>query len=145
VIGSATAPQNAFDSLDVAEVRALHDRRARRFRRMRALPGFVIAAGLFDLVCTLSAYRTGWLVESNPLASSVLAAHGAVGLAGYRFVLTAAGCILLSWGLRAHRARRFSDSRAEHVRTGIVISATQAFVVASHAALAAWWVAWLSV
>lgn len=104
-----------------------------------------MAAGLFDLVCTVSAYRTGWLVESNPLASIVLASHGAAGLAGYRFALTVAGCVLLSWGLRAHRARRFSDSGTEHARAGRVISATQALVVASHIALAVWWVAWLSV
>ena len=112
---------------------------------MRALPAFVIAAGLFDLACTLSAYQTGWLVESNPLASSVLAMHGAAGLAGYRFALTAFGCVLLSWGLRAHRDRRFSDSWSDHTRAAIVIAATQAVVVTSHVALAAWWVAWLSV
>ena len=60
-------------------------------------------AAAFDLGCTLAAYRGGWLVEHNPLAGDILAAYGPFGLAIFKIVLTAIGCVLLVIGLRSGR------------------------------------------
>jgi hypothetical protein len=105
-------------------------------------PLMIVTVGLFDLVCTISAFEKGWLVEMNPIANAALAHAGAAGLAVYRFVMTAIGCILLTWGMRTYRLRRFVGSVR---RVRIVVWTGQAVLVASHVALLGWWVAWLSV
>jgi len=105
-------------------------------------PLMIVAVGLFDLICTISAFERGWLVEMNPLANAALNYAGAAGLTVYRFVMTSAGCILLTWGMRTYRLRRFVGS-VRRVRA--VVWTGQAVLVATHAALVCWWIAWLSV
>jgi hypothetical protein len=102
----------------------------------------IATVGLFDLVCTISAFEKGWLVELNPVAGAVLGRSGSAGLALYRFVMTTAGCILLVWGLRLYRARRLVGSATRRVRA--VVWGGQATLVATHVALVAYWIAWLS-
>jgi hypothetical protein len=105
-------------------------------------PLMIVAVGLFDLICTISAFERGWLVEMNPLANAALNYAGAAGLTVYRFVMTTAGCILLTWGMRAYRLRRFVGSVR---RVRLVVWSGQAVLAATHLALVCWWIAWLSV
>ena len=107
------------------------------------IPGLVVASGLFDLVCTVTAYRNGWLVELNPLAAAVLESSGEAGLALYRVAATAAGLVVLRAGLRACRLRSRLDP-ASRALSPVAFTALAA-IVATHIGLAAWWAAWLSV
>ena len=98
--------------------------------------------GIFDLVCTISAYEQGVLVELNPLARVVLESFGSPGLAVFRFVTTSLSAVLLVWALRAYRARYELDHAAWRVR--IVMHAAGAVIVGAHVALVAWWMTWLT-
>ncbi|RMF23140.1 MAG: hypothetical protein D6760_06025 [Deltaproteobacteria bacterium] len=104
-------------------------------------PAMIVVVGLFDLVCTLTAYHEGWLVEGNPLARAVLDRWGAPGLAAYRLALMYIGCVLLVWGLRMYRLRRHLDSAHRRIRA--VVWGGQIVLILSHAALVAWWSYWL--
>jgi hypothetical protein len=106
-------------------------------------PAMIIIVGAFDLFCTISAYEKGWLVELNPVANATLEYAGSMGLAIYRFILTAAGCILLTWGLRMYRLRRFVSSSPGRVRA--VVWTGQIVLITTHLGLVAYWVAWLTV
>ena len=106
-------------------------------------PAMIVTVGIFDLACTIMAFEKGWLVELNPLANAALEWAGSPGLALYRFVMTAAGCLLLVWGLRMYRLRRFVGLSAVRVR--VVVWGGQGVLVAAHVALVFYWVAWLSV
>ncbi len=103
----------------------------------------IATVGLFDLACTISAFEKGWLVELNPIAGAVLESSGSGGLAAYRFAMTTAGCLLLVWGLRLYRSRRIIGTATARVRA--VVWGGQATLVASHLALVAYWLAWLSI
>jgi hypothetical protein len=103
-------------------------------------PAMVVLVGVFDLACTVSAYEHGMLVEMNPLAKAALDAYGSAGLMVYRFTMTAIGCILLSWGLRMYRQRRYIGSNFSRVRK--VMWGGQIALVASHGALVGWWAMW---
>lgn len=105
-------------------------------------PVMIVTIGLFDLICTISAFEKGWLVEMNPIANAALDYAGAPGLAVYRFAMTALGCVLLTWGMRTYRLRRFVGSVR---RVRLVVWTGQAVLLASHLALLGWWIAWLSV
>ena len=106
-------------------------------------PAMLIVVGAFDLACTLSAFESGRLVEMNPIANAVLERAGGPGLALYRFVMTALGCVLLSWGLRMYRLGRFVGSDLRRVRR--VVWGGNIALITSHLALVCWWIAWLSV
>ena len=99
--------------------------------------------GVFDLVCTISAYEHGVLVELNPLARVVLEYYGSPGLAVFRFVTTSLSAVLLVWALRAYRARYELDRAAWRVR--LVMHAAGAVIVGTHLGLLCWWVTWLSI
>lgn len=58
---------------------------------------FLVAVSAFDLVCTLSAHRGGWLLEQNPIARAVLDSHAELGLIIYKVAVTALACVTL-WG-----------------------------------------------
>jgi len=102
----------------------------------------LLAVGAFDLALTISAFEAGRLVEMNPVAAAVLNHGGSPALALYRLVMTVSGCVLLSWGLRMYRLRRFVGSNLKRVRRMVWLS--QITLIASHLGLVAWWVAWLS-
>ena len=68
---------------------------------------------------------------------------GSAGLALYRFVMTAGGCLLLVWGLRMYRLRRYVGASAIRVRT--IVWGGQVVLVAAHGALVLYWIAWLNV
>lgn len=106
-------------------------------------PVMIILVGAFDLACTIMAFEKGWLVEINPIANAALEWAGSPGLALYRFIMTAAGCILLVWGLRTYRLRRFVGASTARVRA--VVWGGQGVLVATHVALVFYWVAWLNV
>jgi len=106
-------------------------------------PAMIVIVGIFDLACTISAFEKGWLVEMNPIANWTLEVGGSAGLAVYRFIMTAGGCILLAWGLRMYRLRRFVGSNPGRVRA--VMWAGQITLIVTHVSLAAYWVAWLTV
>ncbi len=106
-------------------------------------PAMIVVVGAFDLFCTISAYEKGWLVELNPLANATLEYAGSMGLAIYRFILTAAGCIILTWGLRMYRLRRFVSNSPGRVRA--VVWTGQIVLITTHLGLVAYWVAWLTV
>ena len=106
-------------------------------------PVMIVVVGIFDLVCTIMAFEKGWLVEMNPIANAALEWAGSPGLALYRFVMTVAGCLLLVWGLRTYRLRRFVGSSAARIRA--VVWGGQGVLVATHVALVFYWVTWLSV
>jgi len=99
--------------------------------------------GVFDLVCTISAYEHGVLVELNPLARTVLDHFGSPGLAVFRFVTTSLSAVLLVWALPAYRARYELDHAAWRVR--LVMHAAGATIVGAHLALVCWWATWLSI
>jgi len=105
-------------------------------------PAMLLAVGAFDLALTISAFEAGRLVEMNPVAAAVLNHGGSPALALYRLVMTVSGCVLLSWGLRMYRLRRFVGSNLKRVRRMVWLS--QITLIASHLGLVAWWVAWLS-
>ena len=98
--------------------------------------------GVIDLVCTITAYEQGVLVELNPLARVVLEHFGSPGLAVFRFVTTSLSAVLLVWALRAYRARYELDRAAWRVR--VVMHGAGAVIVGAHIALVAWWVTWLA-
>jgi hypothetical protein len=102
----------------------------------------LLTVGAFDLALTISAFEAGRLVEMNPIAAAVLAHGGSAALAVYRLVMTVAGCVLLSWGLRMYELRRFVGSNLKRVRR--MVWASQIALIASHLGLVAWWIAWLS-
>ncbi len=106
-------------------------------------PAMILAVGAFDLACTIMAFEKGWLVEMNPLANEALVWGGSAGLALYRFVMTAGGCLLLVWGLRMYRLRRYVGASAIRVRT--IVWGGQVVLVAAHGALVLYWIAWLNV
>jgi len=106
-------------------------------------PVMIAVVGAFDLACTIMAFENGWLVEMNPIANAALEWRGSAGLALYRFIMTAGGCVLLVWGLRMYRLRRFVGISAIRVRA--VVWGGQGVLVASHLALVAYWIAWLNV
>lgn len=112
------------------------------FNPVALLLAMVLAVGVFDLGCTLSAYEHGQLIELNPLARSVLARYGSAGLAGYRFIMTALACVGLNWALRAYRLRYNLCNDIGRIRT--VVRGSLALLVISHLALLVWWIAWLS-
>jgi len=99
--------------------------------------------GIVDLVCTITAYEQGTLVEMNPLARVVLDTYGSPGLAVFRFVATSLSAILLVWALRAYRARYELDSAAWRVR--FVMHTAGAVIVGAHVGLVCWWAAWLAI
>ena len=105
-------------------------------------PAMLLTVGAFDLALTISAFEAGRLVEMNPIAAAVLAHGGSPALAVYRLVMTVAGCVLLSWGLRMYELRRFVGSNLKRVRRMVWVS--QIALIASHLGLVAWWIAWLS-
>ena len=106
-------------------------------------PAMILAVGAFDLACTIMAFENGWLVEMNPLANEALVWGGSAGLALYRFVMTAGGCLLLVWGLRMYRLRRYVGASAIRVRA--IVWGGQVVLVAAHGALVLYWIAWLNV
>lgn len=114
-----------------------------RLASARMLVGLMVTVGIFDLVCTITAYEQGVLDEMNPIARSVLDAYGSPGLAVFRFVATSLSCIVLVWALRAYRARYALDHGARRVRN--VIHAAVAVIVVAHVSLFFWWISWLSV
>lgn len=113
-----------------------------RLANARVLVGLMLAVGLFDLVCTITAYENGTLDEMNPLARAILDAYGSPGLAVFRFVATSLSCIVLVWALRVYRERYVLDRGARRVRT--VIQAAVAVLVTTHLSLVLWWLSWLS-
>jgi hypothetical protein len=108
----------------------------------RVLVGLMLAVGLFDLVCTITAYEQGTLDEMNPIARAILDSYGSPGLAVFRFVATSLSCIVLVWALRAYRSSYALDHEARRVRT--VIHAAVAVLVTAHVSLVFWWLSWLS-
>lgn len=106
-------------------------------------PAMLLGVGAFDLALTISAFEAGKLVEMNPIAAVILEHGGSPALAVYRLVMTVTGCVLLSWGLRMYRHRRFIGSNFKRVRRMIWLS--QITLIASHLGLVAWWIAWLTV
>jgi len=148
---STTQRLNAADALRPREA-SLPSRRPTGFGRLlRTLaehwiwlgPVMIVVVGIFDLACTIMAFENGWLVEMNPIANAALEWAGSPGLALYRFVMTAGGCLLLVWGLRMYRLRRFVGFSAARVRA--VVWGGQGVLVATHVALVFYWVAWLNV
>lgn len=113
-----------------------------RLTSARGLVALMVSVGIFDLVCTITAYETGVLDEMNPIARAVLDSYGSPGLAVFRFVATALSCIVLVWALRVYRARYAFDHNARRVRT--VIHSAVAVIVVAHVSLFVWWVSWLS-
>ena len=99
--------------------------------------------GVFDLICTITAYEQGTLVELNPLARAVLDHYGSPGLAVFRFVTTSLSAVLLVWALRAYRARYELDHAAWRVR--LVMHGAGAVIVGTHIGLVCWWAAWLTI
>jgi hypothetical protein len=90
-------------------VPVVNDRLPRRLLLTPALARHFHVAGLLilvlllnalDLSCTLFAYRSGLLVETNPLASLVI--DSARGLILFKILMAGAGCLML-WRLRNHR------------------------------------------
>ena len=114
-----------------------------RLRWIWAGPAMLLIVGAFDLALTVSAFESGKLVEMNPVAARVLEHGGSPALAVYRLVLTMTGCVLLSWGLRMYRLRRYIGSNFARVRAMLWVS--QIVLIASHVGLVAWWIAWLTV
>jgi len=114
-----------------------------RLASARVLVGLMLAVGLFDLICTITAYEQGVLDEMNPIARAVLDAYGSPGLAVFRFVATSLSCIVLVWALRTYRARYALDHGARRVRN--VIHAAVAVIVTAHVSLVLWWISWMSV
>ena len=106
-------------------------------------PAMLLGVGAFDLALTISAFEAGSLVEMNPFAAAVLDHGGSSALAVYRLVMTITGCILLRWGLRTYRLRRFARGSFKRVRA--VVWGSQIALIVSHLGLVAWWLAWLSV
>jgi len=113
-----------------------------RLASAHVLVGLMLAVGLFDLVCTITAYENGTLDEMNPLARAILDAYGSPGLAVFRFVATSLSCIILVWALRAYRARYALDHDARRVRN--VIHVAVAVLVTAHVSLVFWWLSWFS-
>lgn len=129
-------------SPDLALVR-IRPRLLARIASARMLVGLMVAVGVFDLVCTITAYEQGVLDEMNPIARAVLDSYGSPGLAVFRFVATSLSCVVLVWALRAYRSRYALDHTARRVRT--VIHAAVAVLVTAHVSLVLWWISWMSV
>jgi hypothetical protein len=106
-------------------------------------PAMLLTVGALDLALTVSAFESGTLVELNPIAAFVLALGGSAALAVYRLVMTVTGCVLLSWGLRMYRLQRFVGSNRQRIRR--MMWASQITLIASHAGLVAWWIAWFTI
>ena len=106
-------------------------------------PAMLLIVGAFDLALTLTAFEAGQLVEMNPIAARILDHGGGPALAVYRLVMTITGCILLRWGLAMYRMRRYVGPNLKRVRR--LGWASQLVLIASHATLVAWWLAWLGV
>jgi hypothetical protein len=113
-----------------------------RLANTQVLVGLMVTVGIFDLVCTVTAYEQGVLDEMNPIARAVLEAYGSPGLAVFRFVATALSCVVLVWALRAYRARYALDHGARRVRA--VIHTAVGVIVAAHVSLLVWWISWFS-
>jgi len=109
----------------------------------RVLVGLMLAVGLFDLICTITAYENGTLDEMNPLARAILDSYGSPGLAVFRFVATSLSCIVLVWALRTYRSRYALDHDARRVRN--VMHVAVAVLVTAHVSLVVWWLSWFSV
>lgn len=114
-----------------------------RVASARILVGLMLVVGLFDLVCTITAYEQGVLDEMNPIARAVLDSYGSPGLAVFRFVATSLSCIVLVWALRTYRARYALDHGARRVRN--VMHVAVAVLVAAHVSLVFWWISWMSI
>ncbi len=113
-----------------------------RFDPVPLVLAIMLLVGFFDLGCTITAYEHGQLVELNPLAKSILSQYGSAGLALFRFSMTALACVGLNWALRTYQLHYRLHSDIRRIRA--VVHSSLAFLVTSHVALAAWWLAWLS-
>jgi hypothetical protein len=131
-----------IDPTPVTEFARPATRLLARLASARVLVGLMVSVGIFDLVCTITAYETGVLDEMNPIARAVLDTYGSPGLAVFRFVATSLSCIVLVWALRAYRARYALDHGARRVRA--VIHSAVAVIVVAHVSLLLWWISWLS-
>jgi len=127
---------------DLALVR-MRPRLLARVASARILVGLMLVVGLFDLVCTITAYEQGVLDEMNPLARVVLDSYGSPGLAVFRFVATSLSCIVLVWALRTYRARYALDHSARRVRN--VMHIAVGVLVTAHVSLVFWWISWMSI
>jgi hypothetical protein len=67
---------------------------------------FISLVGAFDLACTLSAHRAGWLEETNPVAKWMLNSCGEAGLASFKVGFTATACLALRAAALAGWRRR---------------------------------------
>jgi hypothetical protein len=114
-----------------------------RLASARILVGLMLGVGVFDLVCTITAYENGSLDEMNPFARAILDWYGSPGLAVFRFVATSLSCVVLVWALRVYRSRYALDHSARRVRN--VIHVAVAVLVAAHVSLVFWWLSWFSI
>jgi hypothetical protein len=138
----ATVPSNPKAYATDLAVGAFRPNLLARLTSASVLVGLMLAVGLFDLVCTITAYENGTLDEMNPLARAILDAYGSPGLAVFRFVATSLSCIVLVWALRAYRGRYALDHGARRVRS--VIHVAVAVLVTAHVSLVLWWLSWFS-
>jgi hypothetical protein len=129
-------------SPDLALVR-IRPRPLARVASARILVGLMLVVGLFDLVCTVTAYEQGVLDEMNPIARAILDAYGSPGLAVFRFAATSLSCIVLVWALRTYRARYALDHSARRIRN--VMHVAVAVLIAAHVSLVLWWISWMSI
>jgi hypothetical protein len=136
----APAATHEFDSVVAASARKPL---LTRLTSASLLVTLMAVVGVFDLICTITAYEQGTLVELNPLARAVLDHYGSPGLAVFRFVTTSLSAVLLVWALRAYRARYELDHAAWRVR--VVMHAAGAVIVGTHIGLVCWWAAWLTI
>lgn len=138
----ANVPSSARAYAPARDLVRARPRLLARLASARALVCLMLAVGLFDLICTITAYEKGILDEMNPIARAVLDMYGSPGLAVFRFVATSLSCIVLVWALRTYRVRYALDHGARRVRT--VIHACVAVLVTAHVSLVLWWISWMS-
>jgi hypothetical protein len=134
------APAHGLDS---ATARLVRKPLLARLTSASLLVTLMAVVGIIDLICTITAYEQGTLVEMNPLARVVLDHYGSPGLAVFRFVTTSLSAVLLVWALRAYRARYELDTAAWRVR--LVMHAAGAVIVGAHVGLMCWWAAYLTI